>query len=266
MMPRDCRTATYHPDVIRWLVRLLYPYGSVRRVVRGPARGMRFVVEPAFGVSYAWGVARSMPRDLPPRVRRGMTVIDVGANKGQMTLLFAKLVGPSGRVVSFEPAPAEFQSLERNVRLNALDQVTTVHAAAADATGEMVLMYNAAYPTQGKLRDVEPTSTVAGATAVSVPTQPLDALLEQGLRPDLIKIDVEGGALGVLRGAARILDTIGPGIYIELHGPEEQAAVRDELLTRGYVAETVDGTRVADPTIGWHDPLWCYLPGTAANA
>lgn len=252
--------------MIRWLVRLLYPYGSVRRVLRGPARGMRFVVEPAFGLSYAWGAARSMPRDLPPRVRRGMTVIDVGANKGQMTLLFAKLVGPSGRVVSFEPAPTEFRSLERNVRLNGLGQVNTVHAAVADSVGEMVLMYNAAFPTQGKLQDVEPTTTLPDATAVSVATQPLDALLQQGLRPDLIKIDVEGGAGGVLRGAARILETVGPGIYIELHGPEEQAAVRDELLTRGYVAETVEGTRVADPTVGWHDPLWCYRPGTMASA
>lgn len=241
-------------QVIRWL----YPYGSVRRVVRGPATGMRFVVEPTMGLAYAIGHPRAMPRYFSPHIRRGMTIFDVGANKGQMMLLFARLVGPEGRVVSFEPAPAEFRCLERNVRLNALDQVTTVQAAASDAPGDLVFMYDAANPTQGKLRDVEPSYTVTGAVPVSVPARPLDEFLDQGLRPDLIKIDVEGAGLRVLRGAARILEHVGPRILIELHGPEEQAAVRDELLTRGYVAETLDGVRVADPTVGWHDPLWCY--------
>jgi FkbM family methyltransferase len=49
-----------------------------------------------------------------------MTVVDVGANKGQMALIFAALVGPFGTVVAIEPAPGPFASLQRNVRLNNL--------------------------------------------------------------------------------------------------------------------------------------------------
>src|SRR5687768_17481084 len=134
--------------VIQRLIRSLYPYGSVRRVIRGPARGMRFSVEPTMGLAYAIGHHRAMPRYFGAHIRRGMTVFDVGANKGQMMLLFAALVGPRGRVVSFEPAPEEFRCLERNVSLNALRHVTTVHAAASDASGEMIFMYDAANPTQ----------------------------------------------------------------------------------------------------------------------
>jgi FkbM family methyltransferase len=219
---------------------------------------MRFSVEPTMGLTYAIGHPMAMPRYFDAHVRPGMTVFDVGANKGQMMLLFATLVGPQGRVVSFEPAPAEFRALQRNVALNALAQVTTVQIAASDGTGEMAFMYDAANPTQGKLRDVEPTYSLPGAAPVPVPTRPLDDFLDQGLRPDLIKIDVEGAGLRVLRGAGRILETIGPRILIELHGPEEQMAVRDELLSRGYVAETLDGVRLPDPTIGWNSPLWCY--------
>lgn len=252
--------------MIQPLIRWFYPYGSVRRVVRGPARGMRFIVEPTMGVAYAIGHHRAMPRYFGPHISPGMTVFDVGANKGQMMLLFAKLVGPRGRVVSLEPAPVEYRCLERNIQLNALEHVTAVHAAASDARGEMVFMYDAANPTQGKLRDVEPTYSLTGAQPVSVPTQPLDDLLGRGWRPHLIKIDVEGAGLRVLRGARRILDTVAPRIYMEMHGPEEQAAVRDELLSRGYVAETLDGRRVIDPTVGWHDPLWCYRPGAPVTA
>jgi hypothetical protein len=73
----------------------------------------------------------------------------------------------------------------------------------------------------------------------------------------VIKIDVEGGAAAVLRGAARILDERGPGVYLELHGPEEQAGVRDELLARGYVARTVSGEIISDPVTRWASPLWC---------
>jgi FkbM family methyltransferase len=244
--------------VIQRLIRTLYPYGGVRRVLWGPAAGMRFSVEPTMGVTYAIGHPLAMPRYFDAHLSPGMTVFDVGANKGQMMLLFAKLVGPRGRVVAFEPAPAEFRALQRNVALNGLDQVTTVQAAVSDAAGEMTFMYDAANPTQGKLRDVEPTYSVPGAVPVPVPTRPLDDFLAQGLRPNLIKIDVEGGGLAVLRGAAQILETIGPRILIELHGPEEQLAVRDELLSRRYVAETIDGVRVEDPTAGWNSPLWCY--------
>jgi FkbM family methyltransferase len=242
------------------LIRLVYPYGSERRVLRGPARGMRFIVEPGIGFTYAMGTELAAPRYFQRHLRPGMTVFDVGANRGQMTLLFAALVGPSGRIASFEPAPAEFHSLERNLALNALTNVRTFQAAAADGDQAVTFMYDPANPTQGKLRDVERTYSLADARPLSVPAMRLDSVLAQGLRPDLIKIDVEGAAASVLRGATRTLEEVGPRIFLELHGPEEQAGIRDELLTRGYVAETLDGTRVADPAVGWHSPLWCFKP------
>ena len=107
------------------------PFGSTRRVLRGPARGMRFGVEPGIGLTYALGTDAAAPRHFARYIRAGMTVYDVGANKGQMALLFAALVGPSGRVVSFEPSPPEFACLNANVRLNALRHVRLVQAAAA---------------------------------------------------------------------------------------------------------------------------------------
>lgn len=254
------RTAPPYAPVKQKLARLIYPHGSRRRVLRGPARGMRFVVGDGIGVSYAVGVDAAAPRHFEGWVKRGMTVYDVGANKGQMALLFASLVGPDGRVVAFEPAPDVFARLRENLSLNGLDCVHPVQVAAADEEGELTFAYDPERPTQGKLLDVELTLRLDSADTITVPARPLDSVLDDEPPPDVVKLDVEGAAASALRGATRILDEVGPAIYIELHGPEEQAGVRDEVLSRGYVAETLDGTRVPDPTDGWHSPLWCHRP------
>jgi FkbM family methyltransferase len=239
------------------LARVFYPHGARRRVLRGPACGREFIVAPGIGLSYALGRAAVAPAVFAQFVRPGACVFDVGANKGQMTLIFANLVGPSGRVVAIEPAPAEFASLARNVAINQLSHVRPMNAAAADAPGTLPFTYSSARPTQGKLADVERTYVIPDAETIAVPAITLDSLLATEPAPALIKIDCEGAAAAVLRGARQLIAAWRPTIYLELHGPDEQAGVRDELLTRGYVAETLDGERVADPTVGWHSPLVC---------
>ena len=246
------------------LARLVFPYGSRRVVLRGPARGMRFVVEPGMGATYALGTEAAAPRAFSRWVKRGMTVWDVGANKGQMALLFAALVGREGRVVALEPAPLEAESLRRNVALNGLTRVLCLRAAAAEAAGGRAFAYDPAQPTRGKLVSVEETYRLEAGETISVPTLSLDFLLETQPPPDVLKVDVEGAAAVVFRGASTVLEAHRPRVYVELHGPEEQAGVRDELLARGYVAETTDGRLVADPTDGWHSPLWCHPPGLDA--
>ncbi|MEX0601505.1 MAG: FkbM family methyltransferase [Rhodothermales bacterium] len=229
-------------------------------MLRGPARGTRFVVEPGIGASYALATDGAASHSFRTRVRPGMTVYDIGANKGQMALLFASLVGPNGTIVALEPAPREHDSLVRNLALNDLGMVRTIHAAAFHETGEIEFEYAPQRPMQGKVADVEPTYGKRAATKLSVPAVRLDDLVAEHGQPDFIKIDVEGAAAAVLKGARRILEETAPLLYVELHGPEEQAGIRDEVLARGYVAERLDGTPVPDPTDGWHSPLWCYRP------
>src|SRR5262245_13382224 len=66
---------------------------------------------------------------------RGDWVIDVGANIGYYTLLFAQKVGQRGRVFAFEPDPENFELLEHNVRQNGYDNVVLVNKAVAEKTG-----------------------------------------------------------------------------------------------------------------------------------
>ena len=91
-----------------------------------------------------------------------------------------------------------------------------------------------------------------------VPTVTLDGAARDGERPpDLLKIDVEGAAAAVLGGARGLLQDRGPAIFLELHGPEDRAGVRDELLPRGYRVETPRGQSVADPMTFMGNILWC---------
>src|ERR1700690_3891326 len=56
----------------------------------------------------------------------GGTAIDVGANLGFVTTMLASIVGPTGRVVSFDPSPAVFAKLEKTIAANGLSQVTAI--------------------------------------------------------------------------------------------------------------------------------------------
>ena len=240
------------------LIRSLIPYGSVRRVVAGPARGMRFVASPGIGASYWLGRDAAAPRVFRRMIKPGDTVIDVGANQGQMTLLFASLVGASGCVIAYEPGPSEFAALTRNVALNGLRNVRLINAAVDEQMGTRAFEYSPEHPTQGRL--ASPGASSASKKSVQVLTAALDALIPEGVRPSMIKVDAEGGGVGALRGARGLIASSWPQIYIELHSPEEQAIVKTELISRGYEAWTLDGRAVIDPTSTWATPLWCRRP------
>lgn len=242
----------------RSVARLIYPYGSVRTVLHGPARGARFRVSAAMGVNYALGTHAATPRELAKLVRPGMTVFDVGANEGQMALAFARLVGPKGKVVAFEPAPECFAALRFNLALTGVQNVKSLQAALADSPGVVELLFYPEARTQNKLATVERSyRPQAPPRELEVAAVTLDHVAKTEGMPDVLKIDVEGAAAAVLRGARDTLAAAAPIVYIELHGPEEQAGVRDSLLSAGYSASRADGSLVRDPTTEWASPLIC---------
>ena len=151
-------------------------------------------------------------------------------------------------MIAFEPVPAVCQDLERNLRLNSLNQVFAVNAAAADREGTAEFLFDTDHSTQGKLSGVEPSYTINTATARQVRLVRLDDYGRHGWPgPHLIKVDGEGGAASVLAGADELIRVAKPTIFIELHGPEERAAVRRLLDTHDYAASTIQGEPVPDP-------------------
>lgn len=146
----------------------------------------------------------------------GMVVIDGGANSGIYTILAAKLVGPSGLVISFEPGREAFSVLERNVCLNHLHNVRTYHMALSDKEGTAALYHHGQAPNSYSLGAPD-TAEVAFEVVESCS---LSFVLpeEVAQRVGLIKLDVEGAEELVLRGAQLILTCSHPTIIFEANG------------------------------------------------
>lgn len=244
------------------LIRLLYPYRSLRTVFRGPLRGCKFVVVPGMGFTYALGLDHFNFRFLSQKLRPGMTVYDVGANCGQMSLFFSRLVGEQGAVFAFEPVPENATLLKLNLELNACKQVKLFEAAVAEDNKSRSFRFDSDRHTMGSLEEVPNKPCVQGHVT-EVPCISLDALMEDsGARmPDLIKIDVEGGGLGVIQGAQRIIALSRPAIFFEIHAsasdsPECRAL---DLLREkfGYSFFNMRGEEIAQILPAWGEPVWC---------
>lgn len=147
---------------------------------------------------------------LRQHVRPGACVFDIGANVGEYSALAAELVGPSGQVYAFEPAPETAAKLR--TRFGNVPQVSVREAAVGDVTRTVRLYLDAFNPTQHSLGS---HNVGRGGGAVKVQQRALDDI--KGLRaPDVMKIDAQGGELRVLQGARRVLESARPFIVFEL--------------------------------------------------
>jgi FkbM family methyltransferase len=126
-------------------------------------------------------------------------IADVGANQGLYTLYFSRQ-SPKGRVYAFEPDPSLFASLEENIKQNGAENVLLFNAAAADRTAKLTL--RAGRFNRGDNRIVP--AHLASVETTDVDAMPLDDAISEG-RLDLLKIDVQGFEVQVLRGAERLI-------------------------------------------------------------
>ena len=166
-------------------------------------------------------------------VKPGHCVIEVGANIGSHTVALAKAVGPRGRVVAIEPQRIIHQYLCANVALNSLDNVEAYWAgcgAAADALVVPSVDYFA--PVRQNFGGVSLTADGDGEEVV---VRTVDEILNDRA-VHLIKIDVEGMELDVLKGAHRSIETHRPILYVENDRPEKSDSLIEHVLSLGYRA------------------------------
>jgi FkbM family methyltransferase len=164
-------------------------------------------------------------------IRAGDTVIDVGANVGFYTLLFARLVGPTGTVHAFEPIHGD--ALEANVALNGYRNVV-VHRTAVGAVEGSLTMTN---PRAG---DSTGSWQRSGDQGRQVRQVALDRYA--GKRVGFLKVDVEGMEAEVLAGlsdalAARRIEVL----MVEMAGDllDEPAPVTEPLREAGYTLRRI---------------------------
>ncbi|MDB4891921.1 MAG: methyltransferase FkbM family protein [Gemmatimonadetes bacterium] len=231
-------------NLARLLPRLPYP------VLRGQMKGARFVhgslAGTGGGASVFLGLVEpEQTAELLRHLVRGMTVFDVGANAGYYTVLAGRAVGPTGQVVAIEPLTSNVVRLARNVEINRLDNVSIVTAAVSDQFGvkNFAIGNNHAL---GHLTDIDRVdlaqSVPSSAVLALVPAITIDALVARvGRGPDVIKIDVEGAEMEVLRGAA---DTLSRGhctIFLSVHSDALRMSCRVALEAYDYSMLPING-------------------------
>lgn len=151
--------------------------------------------------------------------RPGGVVVDVGANIGAHTLPLARAVGPSGRVLAYEPTAFAYQKLLANMALNPdlASRITAVQAMLIGAPDEPA---TPAVYSSWPLRPAQDlhaehlgrAMATEGARAVTLD----DHLRELHVdRIDLVKIDVDGFECSVLRGAKDVLRRSRPVVVME---------------------------------------------------
>jgi len=213
---------------------------SLLTIDRGSYR-LRFY--PSAGSATLWleqGRESSDERVFRSLLRDGDTVIDVGANIGNLSLLASTLVGPEGKVFAIEAHPRTHSYLVGNIELNRASNVIPIHAACGCETGTVNLSEN-------RSDDQNAVAT----TGVAVPLRRLDDIigLQVNKRIALLKIDVEGYEKFVLEGASQLLART-DAVYFEswnAHFSRYQYSLQEvlALLRRfGFEVSTLSGNIV----------------------
>jgi FkbM family methyltransferase len=161
-------------------------------------------------------------------LRAADTYVDCGANIGHLALVARQLVGQTGRVVAIEANPRIHRYCQRNLDLNEFSDVQTINVALGETAGTITIS-----------DQHSDDQNVVGQGTTTVPLCPLDSVLTSGA-VTLLKLDVEGFELPVLRGAKQTLERTS-FVYCELsasnaarYGYDAQDA-ESLLLAAGFV-------------------------------
>jgi FkbM family methyltransferase len=174
----------------------------------------------------------------------GDTVLDVGANIGIFSILAARLVGPKGCVVGFEPAADNLERLAANLALNDLTNVVVVDQPASDRVGSVTFYLNSDNDGGHSLWDpgkdpLHPKSRENLRPIVTTTTTIDTEVARLGLAPPrLIKIDAEGAEHLVLAGAVELLREYEiPYIIAELNEIALSQMGSSQAALRGFMAD-----------------------------
>lgn len=168
---------------------------------------------------------------------------DVGANAGYYSLICSR-TNPEAEIYSFEPIPSTFMKFMRNSALNMCINIRPYNFGLSDTEGTQEMYFDAGESGAGSLRDIRGNAPVRETARF----MRLDDFVEKyGVVPDVMKIDVEGAELFVLKGGIKTLKENSPIIFIEIlrkwcrafgHEAADVFALLHEL---GYTGHVVRG-------------------------
>jgi len=227
--PRDY----YRLLLWRWMLRQ-----SKQEPLLKEVHGVKLYLNPDdHGISMELGVDGTHEPILTDLLRslisEGMTVVDIGGNIGYFPLIESRLVGPTGKVIVFEPSPVSFSFLQRNIEANKAFNIVARNLAIGNHKGSATLYtFERANWNSLVLQNRECKS------AIKVELVTLDELLGSEPRVDVIRMDVEGYECKIIHGMRNILKRHKPLLVLELHANlvslEDIAEFLNSLQDTGY--------------------------------
>jgi len=201
---------------------------------------------------------------------RGQTVYDIGGNVGVFTLFFSRAVGKNGRVVVFEPHPENYKKIIENVRLNKFDNVEVRQIGLGEKRYNTTLAFSPLVLGEGSVLEDTKACILQrrGAKIIHIEIDSLDnqIIAANILKPDLVKIDVEGFELDVLLGMSATIKNYKPKLFIEIHGIDLRRKVEniqkivDFLNSNDYSVKHVESRKIITPSHAHEAPeghLYC---------
>ncbi len=183
-------------------------------------------------------------------IRPGDTVFDVGAHTGKHLQSFIELVGPKGTVVAFEPIPFAHYHIHTTY---GAPNVTIHNVALSDKTGKASFTYARGTPEEsGLMQKTYNFPDLADPQKIEVTIERLDNYVGDVDSIRFLKIDIEGGEIGCLKGASIILNKFRPLMSVEYGSPGYSAyghtkdTLFDIATEHKYVLYDLFGNRLAD--------------------
>jgi len=227
-------------DILRQFTHRILPRGERVwfQVPTGPGRGLWLKVEPYLEERYLGGCPEpGVKAEISKRLRPGGCFYDVGAHIGFYSVLAARLVGQGGHVVAFEPDPANAAVLRENITRNNLGQIEVVPVALWSHCGVVAFRRSASdHPEVSSRRGavVSAHGRAPNDGTIEVQAITLDAIAENHPLPTMVKIDVEGAEVEVLRGAQRMISQTKPVLLFEVHHRQVATLLEDQLQQKRY--------------------------------
>jgi FkbM family methyltransferase len=222
-----------------------------RKIVRN---GIQFELDISDYMQWCayFGIATEPRETLYSLAGPGMCVLDVGTNVGETVLNFSKRVGPVGSVHGFEVIPATFERCRRNLEINQATNVVLNNVGLAHQKGMFPVEKPSPRNSGGDRLATDVKSDYVGPM-ITVTTLD-DYIGEKGLqRVDLVKIDVEGFEMNVVRGAHATLQRLHPVLFIEISDGllRRQGSSGSDLvavlIALGYECRHAETNVVVDP-------------------
>lgn len=261
LIPWSIRSWIKHIPVVaklqRWFfAQFLSGKEFIHLINAGPARGLKYPVSlPKDKSIWAGTYETDFALSLASAVKPGEVCYDIGGYRGFFSGVFA-LAG-ARLVVTFEPLPENCEQLYKLAEINPHLPLRTEAIAVGDCdeTVEFRVMPEAS---MGKISDSTFQPDVKGTKLLTVPIRKLDSLVFDDVlpAPQIIKIDVEGAEVHVLKGATKVLSIHRPRLFIEAHSQSLASSCTSILNNLNYKVTVLETGVAHDPE---KTPDICHL-------